>query len=571
MFEIIIKNGILIDGSGNPWFKADVGIKDEKITSIGDLSGFSVETIIDASNKIVSPGWIDFHAHSDTLLLADPYVRNKLYQGITTDVSGHCGFSAAPLGKKFLYTWWTDVPPNEKYKVVYWELGRELLERFGINADWHSYGEYFDRLEKRGLSINHCAFVGHNNLRAAVGADYKDGAERVDEKELEEMKELLAQSMMEGALGFSTEHGSHVNLPYDEGEIIELCKVAHKYGGLFSNDIRSYGQTFIEAVKEAILTTHAVGIPTTIAHIGARGKENWGKARHAIKLIEEARSAGLPIVFDQIPMPLRKASQKLVNLLPNWLLDTSEDKLSEKLSDPNIRAKLKVDMKVGINNERFSQKNFPLKGYLWMDITHIITAENAEEFVGRSIADISYEMGVDPWDAIINIIKETGGNGSYYVEPQSHEDVCMFLKHPSCIGFGTDCTCADAISRAHRKAEGMLRIRSKYAVFPHMIENYVKKYGVIPLEEAIRKLTSAPAQFLGLKDRGLLREGMYADIVIFDYGNLADKTSPLGIPLQPTEGIEYVLVNGTVVMDHYVHNKELPGMILRRNPKISGE
>jgi N-acyl-D-amino-acid deacylase len=562
MLEIIIRNGFVVDGTGNPWFKADIGIEGEKIVAIGDLSDIGANKDIDAKGLIVAPGFIELHSHSDYLLLAEPLAELKLMQGITTDVSGNCGLSAAPLGEK-----WIVFPPSSKrreaFKVVSLERAKQIAKEWGITLDWFSFGEYLEKLEKNGIAINHCSLIGQLTLRATVTGEVKQ--KQVKDEELEEMKTLLAQGMKEGAFGFSTEHGAHVGVKFEEYEILELCKTAAKYGGVFADDLGIYGATFLQDLKKAINTCEIAKIPTVISHLLVMGKENWGKVETALGLIEEARNIGIQIACDVMPtVSTSTYTRDMYTLLPKWVLKGGIKKLIERLKDPTIRIKVKDEMKRGITNKWFRmRKMYPLTtDPFWAETIKVVYCGKNKIYEGKTIAEISRMMAVDHYDTILNLISEEEGQVRMFQQWISDEELCKIMKHPAVIGSGSDGTVGARKLKDPWKYQDL-----HYAAIPRLLGRYARDMKVLPLEEAIRKLTSAPASFLGLKDRGLLKEGMYADIVIFDFNKIADKTTPQKIPRKPTEGIEYVLVNGKVVIESGVHTKILPGRIIRHEAK----
>jgi len=560
LMEVLIKNGVLIDGTGNPWFKADVGIEGEKVVEIGDLKNSDAETIIDAKGLIVAPGFIELHSHSDYLFLAEPLAEIKLMQGVTTDVSGNCGLSSAPIGDR-----WIVFPPSprrrEGFKVVSLERAKEIAKGWGMDMDWFTFGEYLERLENNGIAINHCSLIGHFALRATVTGDVKQ--KRVKDEELEEMKALLAQGMEEGAFGFSTEHGMHVGVRFEEDEIIELCKVAAKYGGVFSDDIGDFGANFLGSVNQAIKTCETTGIPTIIAHLLVMGKENWGKVETALRMVEEARANGLQVVCDMMPTASSGRARDMETLLPRWALKGGTKKIIERLKDPDTRGKIKEEMKKGISNRWFKRKRYPLTADpFWTDTIHVVYCGKSKMYEGKTISEISRIMGVDPYDVILNLLADEEGQVKWFQQWINDEELCKIMKHPTIIGFGGDGTVGAKRLKSEWKDDPL-----HYGAIPRLLGRYVRDKKVLTLEDAIRKLSSAPAQFLGLKDRGLLREGMYADVVIFDSNRIADKTTPYEIPSKPTEGIEYVLVNGKIVIDRGVHTKLLPGKILRHDVK----
>ena len=558
--DVLIKNGLIVDGSGNPWFKADVGVDGERIVKMGNLRDERADRVIDATGLIVAPGFIELHSHSDYLFLADPMAEIKLMQGVTTDVSGNCGLSSAPIGDH-----WIVFPPSSKFSenftVVPLDRAKEIANSWGIDLDWTTFGEYLERVEAKGISINHCSLIGHFALRATVTGEVNDT--RVSDVELEEMKELLAQGMEEGAFGFSTEHGMHVGVKFEEDEVIELCKVARKYGGVFSDDIGDFSSNFLGSVKKAINTCEAAGIPTIIAHLLVMGKENWGKVDTALRLVEEARASGLQVVCDMMPTASSGRARDMGRLLPRWAIKGGAEELVKRLRDPETRGKIKDEMKKGISNKWFKPGRYPLTAdSFWDDTIYVVFCEGNRDYEGKTISEISKMMGVDSHDVILNLMLEEEGNVKWFQQWVNDEDLCKIMRHPSTIGFGGDGTVGARVLESEWRDDPL-----HYGAIPRLLGKYVRDLKALRMEDAIRKLTSAPAQFLGIRDRGLLKEGMYADITIFDANTIADKTKQYEIPSKPTEGIEYVLVNGKIVIDNGKHTKLLPGKIIRHDPE----
>ena len=272
MYDLLLRDARLVDGAGNPWHRGDLAIKGQRIAAVGRLGRSSARRVIHARGRVVSPGFIDIHSHSDYLVLADPLAENKLWQGVTTDVSGNCGFSAAPLGQVWLQEWWVE-NPDDRFTVVSRAAGKEILARHGIELNWSSLGEYFARIEANGLALNYASFVGQVALRLAVTGEY---SRRPKPAELRQMKALLARAMQQGALGLSTESGSHRDMDFDLSELIELCQVAARYGGSYACHMRSYDDRLIASLQEAFQTAEAARIP---AHSQPSHGERPGERR----------------------------------------------------------------------------------------------------------------------------------------------------------------------------------------------------------------------------------------------------------------------------------------------------
>ena len=562
--DLIIKNGILIDGTGNPWIKSGAGIQGEKIVKVGDLSGDEAEQVIDAKGLIVSPGFIDVHAHTDYLVLSKPQARSRIAQGVTTDVSGNCGFSVGPHGKKWQIDWWVREKPKdekgERIWVASWDEAEKIVKaELGIDMDWNTVGEYLSRVEKQGAGTNYVQLIGHHVLRAAVTGDVISKPSR---EELEEMKALLDEAMLEGAFGVSC--GFDIKHEVDASEFIELGKVAAKYDGIFANHIRSLDDAFTPAVKEAIEIAEKSGVRTTISHLLVSGKPNWGKAGIALDMIEDARNRGLELYIDQIPFKMGEGNfynPDLDRFMPDWVSEGGSDKLVERLKDPETRSKVKDEMMEGITNKRYTAERYPLKKgekiTMWEDMLTVTYIGNKnKEYEGKTISEISNIMGVDPYDAIIDLLISERAEVKAASFGVCDEDLVRIMQYPHTM-FGSD----GGINEA-QKATGVHHPRT-YGTFPRVLGTYVRERKILTLEDAIRRMTSLPAQFLRLKDRGMLREGMYADVTIFDPRRIVDISNPTENVSRYSEGVEYVIVNGKLAGEKGEPTGTLAGKVLK--------
>ena len=533
MFDVIIRKGRVIDGAGNPWFVADVGVKDGRILKIGNLRSGDAERIIDAEGCIVSPGFIDMHSHSDFSPLINPYMESKIRQGVTTEVVGNCGFSAAPLND-FLRQEILETSP--------------MLREANVELDWCTMSEYMERVEQNGVSSNMAPLVGHGNIRSLV---LQFERRKPTEKELEEMKRILARAMEEGAFGMSTGLIYPPGCYADTEEIVELCKVVARFGGLYSSHIRGEESTLLESVGEAIEIGGKAAVPVEISHHKAAGKRNWGRVRESLKMIEEARSRGVDVTCDVYPYIA--GSFGLDSLLPPHAHEGGVEKLVERLRSLEVREKLREEMVKGVGE--------------WHGVAEILGWENImiayckghREYEGKRISEITKEKNLDPFDFVFDLIVEEMASVSVVLFSMSEEDVCTVLKSPfSMIG-------SDSSARA---TYGILSVGKPhprvYGTFPRILGKYVREERILTLQEAVRKMTSFAAQKLGLGDRGLIREGMWADITIFNADKIMDKATFFN-PHQYSEGIEYVMVNGKVVIEKGEHSKEMPGKVLCRH------
>ncbi len=529
MFDILIKNGFIIDGSGNPWFKADIAIEEGKICKIGRISISEADEIIDASGLIVAPGFIDMHSHSDFFLLINPRSESKIRQGITTEVIGNCGFSIAPL-------------KPDKIEIMKKEIGVLADE---VTWDWSTFKEYINKLTRQGSSVNVAPLVGHGTLRLNV-MEYENRDPTKDE--LDEMKALLAESLEAGAFGMST------GLIYAPGsyakteEIIELARVASEYGGIYTSHIRNESDKLLEAVKEAIKIGKNANIPVEISHMKSAGKQNWGKVKEALRLLKLAREESIEVTCDFYPYTA--GSTGLAACLPPWVHEGGIEEMLKKLQDPALREKIKKDIEEGIEGWENLAKSAG-----WDRIV-ISYCERNKEYEGLSISEIAKIRGTNPFDAMFDLLIEEEAVVGIILHMMSEDDMKYVMKHPLSM-VGTD---GEGYAPYGPLARGKPHPRN-YGTFPRILGKYVKEEKVLTLQDAIRKMTSMPAQKLGLLDRGLIREGFWADIVIFDPLKISDKAT-FSNPHQYPTGIEYVIVNGVKVIEKGKHTGELPGKVL---------
>ena len=529
MFDVIIKNGKVIDGAGNPLFKADVGIDGQIISAIGRLSAEKASKIIDASGLMVSPGFVDMHSHSDLVSLVNPKAESKIRQGITTEVIGNCGASAAPLN---------DLMKAEIRKT------ESLIEEAELQLDWSTMKGYLNRLSQQGVAVNVVPLVGHANLRVcAMG--FVDRAPT--KTELEEMKQRLAQAMEEGAFGMST------GLIYPPGcyaetdELIELSRVVASYGGIYTSHIRDEGEKLLESVKETIEIGEEAGLPVEISHHKARGKANWGKVKESLKMIEEVRGRGIDITCDVYPYVA--ASTVLSAELPQWAHEGGTEKLVQRLTDSETRDRLSREMK-----EESPDRASLLAVDRW-DITQIARCKNHPDFEGKTVSEIAQTKHMDPFGLVFDLLIDDPAI-SVVCFLMCEDDVCTILRHPVSM-IGTD---GWAVAPYGVLGKGTPHPRS-YGSFPRVLGKYVREERILTLENAIRKMTSLPAQKLGLRDRGIIREGMRADITIFNPETITDMATYQN-PHQYPDGIEYVIVNGKIAVRDRGHTGALAGRVM---------
>jgi len=514
-FDLVIKNGIISDGSGNPSFKSDIYVNDGKIAKITRLNVGKADEIIDAKGFVVTPGFIDIHQHSDFTLFGCPKCDSYIHQGVTTISIGNCGLSPAPLSDDY----------KEDLKLYY--------ESFTLGLDmpykWHSFGGFLEELEKAKPGVNVWPQVGHCSLRAAVmGFD----ARKANDRELEAISELLEQSMKDGAAAMSV--GWYAPTFWaDTNEIIELAKVVIKYGGIYTTHLRSSPM----GVDEAFKVGEKSGIPVEIAHYGSNERARRG--------IREARARGIEVTYDAYPYCA--GSSLLGQFLPYQVYEGGVNAMLERIEDKKLRDNVKEQAKA--------------RGRTWdRNIIAWVPNKNSKKYEGMSIKEAARSEKTDPVDFICDLLIENEGTGMH-VSMNGRRESFIFktLQDPNhyVMSDGWGLAPYEPIKR------GIIHPRA-YGSFPRVLGLYVREFEAIPLQEAIRKMTWGPAQKMGIWDRGLLREGMWADITIFDPNTVIDKATFME-PHQYPVGIEYVIVNGKVVIENGEHTEVRSGKILRRS------
>lgn len=519
MFDLIIKNGKIIDGNANPIYTADIGILKGQIARIGEIDEAS-ENIIDATGYCVCPGFIDFHSHSDFSLLANPRAESKIRQGITTEVIGNCGDSAAPVLR-------------EKRDLI---KEKTQIDGYKIQWDWLSMKDYLSRIKQQGVAVNIVPLIGHNTIRAAV-MGYEERAP--DPTEMARMKELIIQAMDEGARGLSS------GLIYAPGcyatrrELVELAQVVSEKKGLYASHMRSEGNELIEAVKETLSIGKETGVSVHISHHKATGESNWGKVTQTLALMDEANESGLDVTADQYPYTA--SSTGLTSILPYWMLAGSVPDILKRLKSNLIRDRLKDEITVRPD---------------YFENTYLSCCENNPEFEGMNLMALAASLKTDILTAVFDLLIQENTNVNIVSFAMSEKDVCTVMRHPK-IMFGSD---GQALADYGVLHKGKPHPRN-YGTFPRIIKKYVKQEKVLSLEEAVRKMTSLPAQRLGLTDRGQILAGKCADITIFNLETIRDRATFSDPHLYP-DGIEYVLVNGECVISKGDHTGKLPGIAL---------
>jgi N-acyl-D-aspartate/D-glutamate deacylase len=526
--DLLIKNGLIVDGSGQPGFRADVALAEGKIVAVEEvLSPASARRVIAAGGLVVCPGFIDVHSHDDYYLLAQPGAPAKLAQGVTTTMVGNCGFSAGPFSAAH----------REEYLKATSIFGSGWVE--DDLAGVASLGDYLDLLEAKRPGLNAISLVGHCTIRLAVmGMDQRPPTPA----ELAAMKDLTARAMAEGAWGLSTgliyAPGSYANL----AELIDLAGVAAAWGGLYASHIRDEGQGVIGAIEEALEIGRRAGLPVHVAHHKIAGRPVWGLSRKTLELMDQARAEGLAVTCDQYPY--EASYTNLAALLPPTVLAGGPEAFRPKLSDPSFREELKRTMRQGPRGlERWGGENLLL-----------VNAPHYPAFIGRSLTEIGQAASKDLYDLVFDIVAEEAFEAGVIIFNMGEEDIARIMSHPWTM-VGSDGIPSLGESRVHPRFSG---------TFPRVLGRYVRDKGVLTLSEAVRKMTSLPAQAFGLKNKGLIKTGRDADLVIFDPARIQDGAT-FKEPLAPPEGVEFVLVHGQLAVEEGRITGERAGVVQRRS------
>lgn len=527
MLDIIIKNGEIYDGKGGASFPADIGIQKDRIVKIGRLSSAEGRRVIDAQGLAAVPGFIDIHSHEFTIL-NDPPPDSKVLQGITTEVMGNCGESLAPVSEE----------GKEKAKEHL-----SVYKKYTGDLSWSSLGEYLSFMEARGLTSNYLPLVGHGTIRASVMGHEN----RVpDTEQLEEMKAMVARSMEEGAWGLSTGLIYPPALFAGTEELIELAKEAARFKGIYASHIRGEHDGVLQpAIEEAIRIGREAELPVEISHFKLFGRKLWGRADTILKMIERAGKDGLDVTADAYPYTATHTTLKTI--LPAWVHEGGIHRMVKQLQDPSLRKRMKEEMERG---EVIYFKDVGWEGVM------IVKSSRDGAMDGKTIDRIAELKRKDPYEVVFDILSEEPGIRANYFA-MDEEDVRKILKHPL-VMIGSD---SYALSDSGNLGQGKPHPRA-FGTFPRILGKYVRDEKLLSLEQGIKKMSFFPALKLGLKDRGRIEEGTFADLVLFDPERIADRADFTEPKLYP-EGIEVVLLNGEVVVEKGEHTGKPAGRVLR--------
>ncbi len=525
-FDIVIRNGLILDGNGGPGVQKDLGIKGERIAAIDNLSAASANIIIDARDLVVAPGFIDIHTHTDTNLLIEPRAESKIHQGVTTEVGGNCGSSPFPL--------------SEKDRL---ELHAILQKEYAVPVTWHDLAGFFHALVQKPGAVNFATFTGHGSLRALVVG--KNDLQPTSEQ-LRQMKKTLTQTLEMGSFGLST------GLEYAPGsyaatsELIELARVVAQYSGIYATHIRNEDDHLETAIQEALQISKVSGARLEISHLKACNQNNWPKIDNVLELLHTTAAAGLPVHADRYPYIAYATG--LISFLPLWARQGGMDEILGRLNDHRLAARIQTYA------ESRGQR---IGGWERVVISSCVTDQN-KIWEGKSIQAAATTFGKTPFDFIREMLMVEKGRAGIVGFAMSENNLKKVLSSPL-VMIASD---GNAVARAGKLTEGKPHPRY-FGTFPRVLGRYVRDEKILNLPTAIQKMTSLPARKLGLRQRGSLEPGCYADITIFNPRTVIDNATFVE-PLQFPTGIEYVIVNGKITIRQGQHTGATAGRILRR-------
>ena len=529
-FDLVITNGHIIDGTGSPWYAGDLGIREGKIAAIGNLSGATAARTIDAHGSVVAPGFIDMLGQSENTILVEPRLPSKIYQGITTEITGEGG-SAAPLNDAII------------------AADKATFEHLKITPDWRTFRQYFARLEKQGMGINLASYVGATQVRRMVlgDADVQPTA-----AQLEQMKSLVRDAMHDGAVGLSTSL-EYAPAPYARTEeIIALAGETSKYGGVYATHMRSEGDAIMASIDETLRIGKEAHVPVEIWHLKVAGKANWHRMPEVVAKINNARSAGVDVTADTYAYPAWFNSFSA--FIPPWAHDGGDAKLIERLKDPATRARIRKDMLTPSSAWDNEWHEIPGPEAV---LIGVVQNPKLVFLQGKTLADVAKLWNKDPMDALFDLLIDDQAFTSVAVFGMSEDDVALALQQD----WVSVCNDSEGAS-----TEGLLGQEHPhpraYGTFPRILRKYVREEKKLTLENAVRKFSALPAQRMRLVDRGVLKAGMWADVVVFDPATIKD-VATFAEPNQLSQGMEFVLVNGVPVIDQGKMTGKLPGKLLR--------
>jgi len=536
-YDVLIRNGRIVDGTGSPWYSGDLAIRDGRIASIGVLcprtapdSACPAKQTIDAAGRVVAPGFIDMLGQSELTVLVNPHLPSKIFQGITTEITGEGG-SVAPLNDALI------------------AADHDTYDHYHLTADWRTLAQYFARLERQGMGINLATYVGATQVRRMVLGDADVQPTPV---ELDRMRALVRQAMLDGAVGVSTSL-EYAPAPYAKTEeLVALASVASEYGGIYASHMRSEGDAIDAALDETFRIGREAHIPVEIWHLKVSGISNWGKMPHVVERIEAARASGVDVGADTYAYPAWFNSFSA--FIPPWAHDGGDAKLVERLKDPALRARIRKEMQTPSKDWDNEWDEVRDANKILVGVVHNPALRSLQ---GKTIAQISQLWGKDTFDTIFDLLIQDNAFTEVAVYGMDERDIRLAVEQPW-VSFDNDSsgTAPDGLlgeERPHPRA---------YGTFPRILRKYVREEKRLWLEETIGKMSALPAQRMRLTDRGVLKTGMWADVVVFDPQKITDRAT-FEEPNQLSVGMDYVLVNGVPVIADGKMTNALPGKVLR--------
>jgi len=529
-FDLVITNGHIVDGTGSPWYSGDIGIRDGKITAIGSLATATRKRTIDARGMVVAPGFIDMLGQSEETILVDPRLPSKIYQGITTEITGE-GSSIAPLNDAII------------------QADKTKYDHLKITPDWRTFRQYFARLEKQGIGINLASYAGATQMRRMV---LGDADVQPTPAQLDQMRSLVRAAMRDGAVGVSTSL-QYPPAPYAKTEeIIAMASEASKFGGVYATHMRSEGDAVLTAIDEALRIGKEAQIPVEIWHLKVAGKSNWGRMPEVVAKINAARAQGIDVSANTYAYPAW--FNDFSAFVPPWAHDGGDAKLIERLKDPATRARIRKDMLTPSTDWDNEWNEIPGPEAI---IIGVVQNPKLLPLQGKTLADVAKLWNKDPMDALFDLLIEDRVFTSVAVFGMSEPDVTLALQQPW-VSIDND--------SSGTSPEGLLGQEHPhpraYGTYPRILRKYVREEKKLSLEDAIRKFSALPAQRMRLTDRGVLKAGMWADVVVFDPATIKDMAT-FAEPNQLSQGMEYVLVNGVPVIDQGKMTGATAGKVLR--------
>jgi N-acyl-D-aspartate/D-glutamate deacylase len=528
-FDLVISDGHIMDGTGSPWYSGDLGIRAGKIAAIGNLSQAARKRTIDAGGKVVAPGFIDMLGQSEMTILVDPRLPSKIFQGITSEITGE-GNSIAPLNDAII------------------QSDRKSYEYYHLTPDWKTFRQYFGRLEKQGIGINLGSYVGATQVRRMVLGDED---RQPTPQQLEQMKTLVREAMKDGAVGVSTSL-EYAPAPYAKtAELIALAGEAGKFGGIYATHMRNESDSVLEAIDEALRIGREGHIPVEIWHIKVAGKSNWGRMPEVVAKINAARAAGADVSADTYAYTAWY--NDFSAFIPPWAHDGGTQKLVERLKDPATRARIRKDMLTPSRDWDNEWQEIPGPEAIMIGAVQNPALLSMQ---GKRLSEVAKLWNKDPIDALFDFLIQDPNTG-VAVFGMSQPDVTLALQQPwVSIDNDSEGTSPEGLlGHAHPHPRA-------YGTFPRILSKYVREDKALSLENAIRKFTALPAQRMRLADRGVLKTGMWADVLVFDPATVRDRAT-FDNPNQLSDGMEFVLVNGVPVIDQGKMTGALPGKVLR--------